>query len=97
NELSTRLKRFAKASLILLAKYREEVLEEQLQLNRLAECAIGLYTATAVLGKLDRNSKEKEGGVFYLQSALDRIDRALSSLSRNQDQKVEELSDSLTS
>lgn len=97
NELSKRLKKFAKASLCLLAKHREEVLEEQLQLNRLAECAIGFYTATAVLSKLESDPKEKEVGIFYLQSAINRIDHALYSLRHNQDQKVEALSDFLTS
>jgi alkylation response protein AidB-like acyl-CoA dehydrogenase len=106
--MSLSIRRFAFSALRLLAKYRESVVEEQLKLNRIAECAISLYTVTAVLSRIDLELKQMPGGGasadpsvalarFYCNLALDRFDRSLDCLfADNRDREIASLSDFLT-
>jgi acyl-CoA dehydrogenase family member 9 len=102
------VRRFSVSIVRLLAKYREGVIEEQLKLNRIAECAISLYTTTAVLSKIDGRLPQMSGASsrlahdidiarFYCNYAFDRLDRSLDLLmSNNRDKDTETLSDALT-
>jgi alkylation response protein AidB-like acyl-CoA dehydrogenase len=106
--LSIAIRRFSFVILRLLAKYRESVVDEQLKLNRLAESAIALYTATAVLSKIDSElqtdpdnsslpNRDVEIAQFYCHLAMDKFDGALHRLLRyNRDEETNRLSDSLT-
>jgi alkylation response protein AidB-like acyl-CoA dehydrogenase len=51
--LSRLIRRFGTSVIRLLAHYREQVVEHQLELDRIATTAIAIYTTTAVLSKLD--------------------------------------------
>jgi len=100
--------RFSSSFLRLLARYREDVVEEQMKLNRIAECAISLYTAAAVLSKIDGrlhsgdgaqapSNRETETARFYCDFALDKLDGSLDRLFvRNRDRETGALSDILT-
>jgi len=106
--LSRSVRHFSFSVLRLLARYRESVVEEQLKLNRIAECAISLYTVTAVLSKIDSDLRraaatgtslesDVETARFYCNSALDRLDESLHCLlARNRDTETGALSDLLT-
>lgn len=101
-------RRFSHSVLRLLVRYREAVVEEQLKLNRIAECAISLYTATAVLSRIDsclqsgsgaetKLERETETALFYCDLALDKLDDSLDRLfARNRDRDVIALSDRIT-
>jgi acyl-CoA dehydrogenase family protein 9 len=106
--LSRSVRRFSFSVLRLLAKYREAVVEKQLKLNRIAECAISLYTVTAVLSKIDGDlqraavegaplGRDVETGRYYCKFALDRLDYSLHRLfANNLDEETNALSDILT-
>lgn len=90
-----------------LARYREQILEKQLVLDRFATAAIALYTTTAVLSKLDADLARVQGNAealgndvsiakFYCQYAMDRVDCVLNSLQDNYDDSIESLSDQIT-
>lgn len=86
----------------LLAKYREEIIEQQLILDRIATAAIAIYTTTAVLSKLDRDLKERKAlendiqvAKLYCHQAMDRVDHCLATLHKNRDKEIESVSDSL--
>jgi acyl-CoA dehydrogenase family protein 9 len=108
NRLCRSVRRFSFSVLRLLAGYREAVVEEQLKLNRIAESTISLYTAAAVLGKIDGRltaadgeksqlTREVETARFYCDFALDKLDASLGSLySGNRDREIGALSDTLT-
>jgi acyl-CoA dehydrogenase family member 9 len=108
HRLGRSIRRFAFSILRLLATYREGVVDEQLKLNRIAESAISLYTATAVLSKIDYELQHtRDKGVllyrnvatarFYCNHALDKLDDALARLSaNNRDREIQALSDTLT-
>jgi acyl-CoA dehydrogenase family protein 9 len=102
------IRRFSFSVLRLLAKHREAVVEEQLKLNRIAESAISLYTAVAVLSKIDSrlqsgngkeiaSERETETARFYCDFALDKLDDSLKRLfTNNRDREIDALSDILT-
>lgn len=86
-----------------ITKYREEVLEKQLVLNRLAEAAMGIYTITAVLGRLDAAHQsntlavnERDIGLYYCNQALRKVNRHLKNLFDPIDATTESLSDLIT-
>jgi acyl-CoA dehydrogenase family protein 9 len=103
DRLSVSIRRFSLSVLRLLAKYREGVVEEQLKLNRVSECAISLYTASAVLSKIDSRLQFAQGGTspgkreietarFYCDIALDKLDASLARLfTRNRDAEIDRL------
>jgi len=89
----------------LLGKYREAVLEKQLELERIANSAIALYTAAAVLSKLDSAIQAKSSlnlkndlaaGRLYCQMAFETIERNLDGIFSPLDEDIEALSDQLT-
>lgn len=101
------IRRFAVANARVLAKYRENIVEHQLVLDRVANMAIALYTSIAVISKLDTelafvkelNAQQKNdlaSGKLYCQHALDIIETSLTTLFHNYDKDLEALSDQLT-
>ncbi len=93
--LSKATRRFGFCIPRLLAKYKEGVVEQQLPLNRLANSAMALYTAAAVISKLDGeiNEVKREVGKLYLQMAFDTINENLDALFTNNDTQVESVAD----
>lgn len=98
-QLGKAVRRFGFAVVRLLAKYREDVIERQLALDRMATSAIALYTATSVLSKLDADQATGHDlaiGTLYIQEAMKTVDRALGSLFKNNDSAIESVSDEIT-
>lgn len=105
SELGSAVRRFGFAIIRLLKEYREEILEKQLELERIANSAIAIYTASAVLSKLDsalNNEKavvppeEVASGKLYCQMAFDTIKSNLDNLFSKGDEAIESLSDQIT-
>jgi acyl-CoA dehydrogenase family protein 9 len=106
--MSRSIRHFAFSILRLLVKHREAVVDEQLKLNRIAEGAISLYTATAVLSKIDHDLQHtSDAGPqlgrdiaiarWYCHYALDKLDRSLGCLfADNRDNEIRSLADTLT-
>lgn len=102
--LGQKVRSFGLAVTKLLIKYREEILERQLQLDRIATSAMALYTASATLSYLDADlqdgSKNLKDDIaiakLYCSLAFKTIDRQLSSINDNCDDAIENLSDQLT-
>lgn len=91
----------------LLAKYREEVLEKQLELNRISNGVIGIYTVASVLSKLDADLERVNGDAgklgndvavakLYCRLAFESIDENLGSLFHPRDALLESVSDQIT-
>lgn len=101
--LQSSVRRFAISVVKLLKEYRVEVVEKQLALDRIATGAIALYTAAAVLKKLefalknDTAGKEEEmvRGLYYCHIAMRRLNCALKDLFGKEDSIVEEAADGL--
>ncbi len=100
------IRRFAIANARVLAKNRENIVENQLALDRVANMAIALYTSIAVISKLDRHldgtkvllphqELDLSTGKLYIQYALDIIEQSLTTLFHNYDATIELLSDKL--
>jgi len=105
--LAVRVRRFGVSILRVLAKHQEEIVERQMLLDRIASSAIALYTATAVVSKLDRDLSRPEAdsetlkkdllaGRLYCRQAFAMIDRSLAGLFHNDDDYVELVSDQLS-
>jgi alkylation response protein AidB-like acyl-CoA dehydrogenase len=86
----------------LLAKYREDVLDRQYQLARVADAAIELYVSRCVLSRLDtlfghdHNHQPEQAalidsGRYYLKTAARRIRGRLSALWDNDDAETTRL------
>jgi len=105
--LGVAVRQFGIACVRALAAYREEILEKQMVLDRLASIAIALYTTTAVLSKID-SELERAGGdksrlehdlasaKLYCVHAKGIVDHALKTLFKNDDREMELTSDCLT-
>ena len=100
--LGKAVRKFGFAVIQLLAKYRENIIEKQFQLDRIATSAIAIYTTTAVLSKLDTDLMRNQissGTVaaarLYCQQAMDQVDKALGSMWSNRDDEMEKVSDLL--
>lgn len=104
--LSKIIVRFARAVIKLLMRHREELVEQQQQLDRLTNVVTAIYTCTAVLSRLDsalnrRTSelsaleKELRTGQFYCHQSLRMAGRFLQAIDRNQDAQMEGLADFL--
>lgn len=96
------VRKFGFAILRLLSKYRENVIDKQLELDRIATSAMALYTTAAVLSKLDQDIQKKriKAGMqaaarLYCQQALDQLDSSLGSLHDRRDDSIEETADLL--
>lgn len=91
----------------LLAKHGEEIVERQLQLNRIASIAMSVYTMSAVLSKLDTDlaavGGKKESlkndfpiATYFIQSQLSMCRRWFKGIESNDDKTLVELSDTIT-
>lgn len=78
-KLSSFVRRFGVACTKVLAWYGEGIVEKQLVLNRLATVAIGLFTSTAVLSRMDSEGLNDKG-VLFLALQRKEMSRALSDL-----------------
>lgn len=105
-QLSEAIKRFGKAVTGLLKHYREDIVDKQFELERIADSAIAIYTVSAVLSKLDASlakahqfaipQEEIDSGKLYCKMAFDSINTSLGSLYSKHDEAYERLSDKLT-
>ncbi len=101
SRLGKSIKRFGLTVMELLARYKEEIIERQLKLERVADAATALYTCSAVLSKIDEELKEGksenlETAKLYISLALDEFDRALDTMYHNRDEDIKSLSDQLS-
>ncbi len=101
--LGKAVKQFGFAVKRAIIKYREEVVEKQLVLDRLATSVIALYTTTAVLSRLDRDlvkgvAKPNDVAIakWYCHQAMDTVQCCLGWLFYPGDDEIEALSDQLT-
>jgi acyl-CoA dehydrogenase family member 9 len=107
SSLKERYRKFHWHIVKLLARYKEEVVEAQLDVRRISRMAISLYTSTAVIIKWENDS---HNGLFsedtlaldlakakhYLHMASDNFDNCEHELKRNRDQEIYALSDIMT-
>lgn len=99
--LSKVVQRLGSSVIAVLAKYGEEVVEKQLDLNRLTTAVMALYTASSVLSKLDSDvilatPEELSVGKAYCREAVKTATDALNHLFDKDDAAIESLSDTLT-
>jgi acyl-CoA dehydrogenase family protein 9 len=97
--LSDAVRSFSRACCKALVRYREQIVEEQLVLNRITEAVIALYTSTAVISRLDSDDPtqaEKQAGLLYVDQALQNLHRVLDNLFDPDDQEIYALSDLVT-
>lgn len=92
DSLGRRVSRFGWAVDRVLAAHREAVLRRQLILERIAQAAIALVTASCTLARLDSQlvSKtdlpgDREAAEFYLRMAYRRFDESLRAIKHNDD------------
>lgn len=105
-KLSSLVKRFGFNIVKLLAKYREEIVDQQFELERVADSVIALYVVTAVLSKLDTMLSHPEhhpsltqdlaSGKLYCHQALRSVDQNLNQLFSPEDKEVSSLAELLT-
>lgn len=102
--LGKHVRSFGMAVTRLLIKYREQIIEQQLQLDRIATSAMALYTVSASLSRLDsdlqaaqKNQADLEKDIatvkLYCKLAFKSIDKELSEINDNFDEEIEALSD----
>jgi alkylation response protein AidB-like acyl-CoA dehydrogenase len=107
NQLSKAIKQFRRDILLLLKKHREGIIEKQFDLNRIANCAIALYTMSAVISKIDSdlmNASDRPEALgndlarakLYCTLASQKIRDNHLAIDENIDQQIEELSDTIT-
>lgn len=104
--LAKGLRHFGWSAIKLLVRYREGIIEKQLELERLADSAIALYVTAATLSKLDSDIRKIEGdpnqngdiaaGKLYCRVAMDSLERNLNALFSSRDRDIEQLADQLT-
>lgn len=101
--LGKAVRRFGFAVVRVLKTYREEVIERQLELNRIATAAMAIYTTTAVLSKLDSDissfkaqKDDLQIGQYYCHMAMKTLDQALNELFSNEDAEVRSLAKQIT-
>lgn len=102
-ELGARIQKFGLAVQRLIVHYKENILEAQLELNRIAEAAMNMYAMTAVIGRLDgelqvrrASARDIAVGRYFCGLSLDAIDRALGGIVRNRDDATREVARELT-
>lgn len=107
DQLGKAIKRFGLAIARLLATYREEIVERQLLLDRVATSAMALYAISSVLSRIDTALAEKQKepsqldqelaiAKLYCRYAFEQIDNSLNGLFDNYDNAIETLSDRIT-
>lgn len=95
-ELEKLIRSFGWAVIKALGTYKEEIVEKQLVLNRIADAAIAIYTMTAVISRLDANPEEMMLGKYYCKMALEKANRSLDHLFDPFDRQTNELADAIT-
>lgn len=105
-QLAQSIRRFGLAIVRLLKEYREDILEKQLELERIANSAIAIYTIAAVIGKMDAVDEKPvfetieqdiASGKLYCKMAFACIEKNLNALfSQENDDAIEKLSDYIT-
>lgn len=88
-QLGRAVRRFHFSVMRALLRYREEIVEQQLVLDRLTSMLIAIYTATAVLHRMKREGESKVGKWFF-----DQMMKPVEIFS-NEDKEIDELSDYL--
>lgn len=105
--LGEAVRRFGFSVQRAVIQHRENIVEQQMLLDRLTNTVIALYTATAVISKLDSElamangnteatANDLSAGRLYCAMAFETIDRSLDSLFKNNDTEIYGLSDRLT-
>lgn len=100
--LSRSIAKFGASVEWLLRTYRQEVLDRQYLLGRIADAAIELYVSSCVLNRLDAAAREPHAdeadrtydmrvGRYYLRTAARRIRQSLQALSDNDDAATTEV------
>lgn len=93
-QLGHAVKKFHFAVIKAILKYREEIVERQLVLNRLTTALIAIYTATAVMKRMETEGEAIEGK-WYFEQMMKRVQGVLKGLFSSDDQEIETLSDRL--
>jgi alkylation response protein AidB-like acyl-CoA dehydrogenase len=105
-QLSKAIRYFGFSVVRVLARYREDVIEKQLDLDRIATSAIAIYTTTAVLSKLDSDLTRVNGNAnalgndvavakLYCRQAMAAVKESLKSLFNDNDILIEAIADKL--
>jgi alkylation response protein AidB-like acyl-CoA dehydrogenase len=100
--LGERVKHMGLAVQKLIVHYKEDIMDRQLELNRIAEAAMNIYAVTAVLGRLDAElgqgtiGKDLAIGKHFCTLAFDRIDHAFGSIIKNHDDSIREVARQVT-
>jgi len=105
-QLAQAINKFGTSVVRLLKHYRENIVDQQLELERISNAAISLYTISAVISKLDMTLTNKSlfvvapqevaTGKFYCKMAFRSIERNLNSLFSKNDEAICRLSDLIT-
>lgn len=105
-ELGKLVRRFGVACVRLLKHYREDVVEQQLALDRIASVVITLYTSTAVLSRVDSELElapataklqdDLASARYYCRMSCGQANAILDNLFDPNDAAIEALSDHLT-
>lgn len=102
--LGERVRQFGLAVQKLILHYKEDVLDAQLELNRIAEAAMHIYGMTAVISKLETQLARGEDpgseltvGKHYCKLAIDAIDHSLNQIAgNNHDESIKHVAKELT-
>ncbi|MEJ2145116.1 MAG: acyl-CoA dehydrogenase family protein [Acidobacteriota bacterium] len=106
-QLASRIRRLGLAVPRLLARHKEEIIERQMILDRLADAGMSMYMTAAVLSRLDTDlekdprhttqiGEEIALGKLYCTLAFQNMDRAMDGFFDNDDDQVEQVSDRIT-
>lgn len=105
-QLAHYVRRFGLAIFKLLKVYRQKIIDKELELERVANCVIAIYTTGAVLAKLDATLNDEgtflvpqheiDSGKLYCKIAFSTIDKNLKALFSKEDAAIEDLSDQMT-
>ena len=91
------LRRFGLLCVSLLLQHREQIVEKQLELERVTECAISLYTRLAVLSRMEARGASGTG-TLYLALSEKKFEEAFEATGRSSlDQKILALSQEVVS
>lgn len=97
--------KFAWSIVFLLKKYREDIVDQQLELSRVAECSMSLYASYAVLAKLDSElrrkqeivlTKEVAAAKYFVELSQKRIESALAQMGSPLDERISKVSNTMT-
>lgn len=105
--LGKMVRRFGFSVQRCLARHKQDVLEQQLDVNRICDAALALYTSTAVLGKLDADLSRAGGdpkrlgddlpvGLLYCSMARRKLTEALDGLFDPHDAELVRVADKLS-